>query len=240
MSAKLDTVELLSLTMPLVLVSAGFNHVFHALATSECQLVNSLNGVIGTWDNSMSGVMQRALSLRFPWLLDVAARLRFARAKAVRSCLSIMEEDFRDIFGATAYHHDGEARDLISNIHRANSHTARPKDRLSDTEMMGQGMSSLELMTYFLWKGYYLTSCSLFLSSVSTVAIAGLETTATSTTWALYELSRNERVQQKLRNEIRELVEFKGDDNFTDDDFCKMIYLDAFIVSSISFHCLGL
>lgn len=67
---------------------------------------------------------------------------------------------------------------------------------------------------------------------MATIAIAGFETTATAITWALHELSQNETVQHKLRNEVRDMIEIKGgDSDMTDDDFCRMPYLDAFVVS---------
>ena len=70
------------------------------------------------------------------------------------------------------------------------------------------------------------------LVTVATVAVAGLETTATSITWALHELSQNQNVQKRLREEIREVVDLSGGDcDFSDDDIHSMTYLDAFVVS---------
>lgn len=40
-------------------------------------------------------------------------------------------------------------------------------------------------------------------AEISTFLAAGHETTSTSTTWALYALSKNPRVQEKLRQELQ-------------------------------------
>lgn len=72
------------------------------------------------------------------------------------------------------------------------------------------------------------------LSAVATVAVAGFETTATSLTWALHELSQNQAVQQRLREEIREVSDLSGGGcDFSDDDIHRMTYLDAFVVSRL-------
>lgn len=87
----------------------------------------------------MLGVIQRSLAIRFPWLLKVAAKLPVRRAIAMKACFSIVDKELGDIFDATAYHHDDQAKDFISSILRANAKTAKPKDRLSEIETRGQG-----------------------------------------------------------------------------------------------------
>lgn len=87
----------------------------------------------------MLGVIQRATAVRFPGLLKTAARLPFKRAKALKECFSVIQKELEDIFEATAYHHDDQAKDLISSIMKDNASTARAKDTLSKVETMGQG-----------------------------------------------------------------------------------------------------
>lgn len=87
----------------------------------------------------MLGVVQRATILRFPGLLKVAARLPIPRAKALKECFAIIQKELQVIFDATAYHHDDQAKDLISSIMKANAPTAKAKDTLSKVETMGQG-----------------------------------------------------------------------------------------------------
>lgn len=61
--------------------------------------------------------------------------------------------------------------------------------------------------------------------------MAGLETTSTTITWAVHQLSQSQHVQQRLREEVREIIDIRGDCDFSDDDFHRMPYLDAFVVS---------
>lgn len=176
----------------------------------------------------MLGIIQRTAALRFPGLLKVAARLPFRRAKAMKECFNTIQKDLEDIFNATAYHHNDSAKDLISSIMKANVSTAKAKDALSKTETMGQG--ALLRVPLSLQSKANMTA--LFLVAVATVAVAGFETTATTITWALHELSQNQAVLQRLREEIRAVVDLDGDAcDLTDDHLHKMHYLDAFVVS---------
>ncbi|KAK9893306.1 cytochrome P450 [Cystobasidium minutum MCA 4210] len=188
---------------------AGFNHSFDSIASGESALVRALNTVVGCWDDSMLGVLQRSLAVRFPGLLKFASKLPVRRAIAMKACFSIIEKELGDIFDATAYHHDDHAKDFISSILKANSKTVKAKDRLSEVETKGQ---------------------------VATVAIAGLETTATAITWALYELSINAAVQARLREEVRATIDCRGECTLSDDDLSRMPYLDAFVREVLRFY----
>ena len=74
--------------------------------------------------------------------------------------------------------------------------------------------------------------------------MAGHETTASTITWGLYELSRNPTVQTKVREEIkatRRRAAQRGDDELTVADLDSMKYLLAVIKvgTSPSTHSFG-
>jgi cytochrome P450 len=65
-----------------------------------------------------------------------------------------------------------------------------------------------------------------------TIIFAGHETTATTTTWALFELARNMDLQDKLRNEIlqkRQMKRARQDLDWSWKDFEEMPLLTAFM-----------
>ncbi|KAE9402442.1 cytochrome P450 [Gymnopus androsaceus JB14] len=65
-----------------------------------------------------------------------------------------------------------------------------------------------------------------FSQVISTVVIAGHETTANAIAWALYELAKNPEYQEQLRQEITTKLT-TGDPNYSDLD--ALIHLNAFI-----------
>ncbi|KAJ3539651.1 hypothetical protein NM688_g6334 [Phlebia brevispora] len=78
-----------------------------------------------------------------------------------------------------------------------------PKTRLSEEEMVAQ---------------------------MSTLTLAGHETTASTLTWYLYELARHSEFQTKLRDEVmavRNRISARGETDLTIDDLDSMAYLQA-------------
>ncbi|KAL0575664.1 hypothetical protein V5O48_006321 [Marasmius crinis-equi] len=72
------------------------------------------------------------------------------------------------------------------------------------------------------------------LSQMHIIFLAGHETTATSLTWTLFELSKHPEVQSRLREEIREKerqIAFEGrvQDGLTADDLDALPYLNAVV-----------
>ena len=70
------------------------------------------------------------------------------------------------------------------------------------------------------------------LTVISTILIAGHETTANTLSWMLLELARHPKMQSRLRSEIRETeaaIRTRGDAEFTIADFDAMPYLTAVI-----------
>ncbi|KAI4293824.1 cytochrome P450 [Schizophyllum commune Loenen D] len=99
-----------------------------------------------------------------------------------------------------------EARDLLSVLVRANLAEAE-RDRLTDEEVMGQ---------------------------VPTFLFAGHETTATSTTWAIYQLTLDLGMQSRLRDELQSLT-FAGAEP-TMDELNTLPYLDMFTKEVLRFY----
>uniref|UniRef100_D8PU78 Cytochrome P450 n=1 Tax=Schizophyllum commune (strain H4-8 / FGSC 9210) TaxID=578458 RepID=D8PU78_SCHCM len=99
-----------------------------------------------------------------------------------------------------------EARDLLSVLVRANLAESQ-RDRLTDEEVMGQ---------------------------VPTFVFAGHETTATSTTWAIYQLTLDLGIQSRLREELQTLT-FDGAEP-TMDELNTLQYLDMFTKEVLRFY----
>jgi hypothetical protein len=73
----------------------------------------------------------------------------------------------------------------------------------------------------------------------SALLVAGHDTTAVSLTWLLYELSKNPKDQQRIRDEIkaaRAHVEARGDDDLLPSDLNAMTFTNAVIKVGPSFH----
>ena len=70
------------------------------------------------------------------------------------------------------------------------------------------------------------------LTIISTILLAGHETTSNTLSWTLLELARHPKVQSRLRAEIREMeaaIRARGDTQFTIADFDEMPYTTAVI-----------
>ncbi|TRM57157.1 cytochrome P450 [Schizophyllum amplum] len=74
------------------------------------------------------------------------------------------------------------------------------------------------------------------LAQLSTIIIAGHETTANSICWTLLELCRNPDVQTRLRNEIRAVRRERNEPGLTAATFDAMPYLSAVMKESLRYH----
>ncbi|KAG6809824.1 hypothetical protein H0H92_014607 [Tricholoma furcatifolium] len=99
-------------------------------------------------------------------------------------------------------------KDIMSILVRANS-TENEKLRLTDDEILGL---------------------------VRIIIIAGHETTASTLSWMLLEISRQPNIQKKLRSEIREMrktLQSRGQATYTDTDLDSMPYLNAVLKETL-------
>lgn len=100
-------------------------------------------------------------------------------------------------------------KDLLHLMMRANmAHDVSPKEKLDDAELIGQ---------------------------ITTLLVAGHETTSNQTAWTLWLLAQNHTVQNKLRDEIHEHFGRDMERDIGYDELMSMDYLDA--VCKESFRC---
>ncbi|KAG2157942.1 cytochrome P450 [Suillus bovinus] len=77
------------------------------------------------------------------------------------------------------------------------------------------------------------------LSQIATLLVAGHDTTASSLTWLLYELSKHPEDQRRIRDEIKTArlnVEARGDDDLLPSDFNNMDFTNAVIKEGLRLH----
>ncbi|KAG2756654.1 cytochrome P450 [Suillus brevipes Sb2] len=77
------------------------------------------------------------------------------------------------------------------------------------------------------------------LSQIATLLVAGHDTTASTLTWLLYELSKHPEDQQRIRDEIktaRANAEARGDDDLLPSDFNNMNFTNAVIKEGFRLH----
>ncbi|KAK1225573.1 hypothetical protein PQX77_011465, partial [Marasmius sp. AFHP31] len=139
------------------------------------------------------------------------ARARMAREVGTEVARELVSEKVGEVLDGE---HGKGKKDVMSLLVKANMSSQDEKNKLSDDELYAQ------MLVMF---------------------IAGHETTATSLTWTLLELSRNPRIQDNLRNEIndkrRQLVnEGRTETGFKAEDFESMPYLNAVVKESMRYH----
>ena len=66
--------------------------------------------------------------------------------------------------------------------------------------------------------------------------MAGYDTTGTTLAFACYELAKNSEIQDKLRQEIEDVLDGDSDKNLSYDDLQTMTYLDQIISETLRFH----
>ena len=66
--------------------------------------------------------------------------------------------------------------------------------------------------------------------------VAGYDTTGTTLAWALYELSKNPEVQDRLRNEVEAISDGDMEKDLSYDNLQSMTYLDQVICETLRFH----
>lgn len=77
------------------------------------------------------------------------------------------------------------------------------------------------------------------LCQIATLLVAGHDTTASSLTWLLYELSKHPEDQQRIRDEIkaaRANAEARGDNDLLPSDFNNMDFTNAVIKEGLRLH----
>jgi cytochrome P450 len=141
------------------------------------------------------------------------ARAPFSRLKNTRRVSSMISAVAKELVNekAKAQIAGKGKRDIMSLLVRANM-SADPRVNLSEVEMLAQ---------------------------MQTIMGAGHETTATTMSWSLFELTQHPDVQAKLRAEIlamEQTIRDRGDTEFTYADFDAMPYTIAVMKETLRFH----
>ena len=137
-----------------------------------------------------------------PWIASLPTK----RLKAVKESFAVMESEADKLTAAAreriAAGDEAGGKDLLSLLIRSNSSEVA-KSRMSDDEVRGQ---------------------------ITTILLAGHETTSTALTWILHLLSTRPAVQDRLRTEARQAfadARAKGQEYPTADELLALPYLDA-------------
>ena len=68
------------------------------------------------------------------------------------------------------------------------------------------------------------------------ILVAGYDTTGSTLAFALYELSKNQNVQEKIREELNEITNGDNEKEFTYEDLKSLNYLDQVICETLRLH----
>ncbi|PPQ73604.1 hypothetical protein CVT24_008062 [Panaeolus cyanescens] len=209
---RIDALSWLSRATLDVIGLTGFNYDFEAL-TPDGPDKNELNRAFKTLfetggELNVPAVLRSLFPIfRFlPVPGDAEAKIAF------RNMFRISAELLRDTrarLQAESFDSASKgwrSRDMLSLLVRANAMPGIPEDqRLSDNDVLSQ---------------------------IPTFIIAGHETTSVGTCWALYALSRNKRVQNKLRKELLAFPSHLP----TNDELHGLQYLDHVVRESLRLY----
>ena len=67
------------------------------------------------------------------------------------------------------------------------------------------------------------------------IMVAGYDTTGSTLSFACYQLAKNPAVQDRLREEVAEVLEAK-DDDLKYDDIKKLTYMDQVLAETLRYH----
>ena len=180
---------------------AGFDYHFNSLdGGDEDELSAAFNKAFEAGQQFNVLTLLRAFVPIFRLIKD-------ARARSMDASMATMRRIGMQLIAEkkAALQHDyktgstSHGRDLLTLLIKSNMAYENENHRMSDDEVLGQ---------------------------ISTFLTAGHETTSTSTTWALYALTKYPEVQRKLR---QELLESRLGDEPSMADLDKLPYLDNFV-----------
>ncbi|KAI5899118.1 cytochrome P450 [Schizophyllum commune H4-8] len=214
--ARLNVLGELSLMTLDVIGRAGFGYDFNALdgEAESNELSRAFATLIGgprkqsSW-LERAGSLLRDLQPIFPalrfWPAPGDEALRTARATMDRIGRQLLSEaKAKALVGWKDEEGERRPRDLLSFLVRANL-AESAKERMSDEDVLAQ---------------------------VPTFLVAGHETTATATTWAIYHLTQDLAIQNRLRDELHAL----DNDAPSLDELNSLPYLDMFVKEVLRFY----
>ena len=189
-----------------VIALAGFDYNTGSLDGKENTLAKALTKVLDP-DILNPPVL---LFLQGSEELPLIGRLPLGRKRDLNMASGVLLNEARQIIKETNRKLDADdlhdRKDLVALLVKANK---KENHGLTDEEVMAQ---------------------------ITTFLAAGNETSSTTLSWALLELTKRPKIQDKLRAEIRKLKEDMkagGREEYTIDDLNDMKYLEALTVSHI-------
>ncbi|KAF8583570.1 cytochrome P450 [Ramaria rubella] len=217
-STVLDVPSWLARTTLDAMGAAAFDYEFGALDEADNELSNSFRNLFADsfYKRSDFTIIFEALWGYLPLgLVGVMQKLMPTKQlKRLRRYMKVARSVARNILDTqTQSHAAGKegGKDVMSILIKANL-SEDPKTKLSDDEIMAQ---------------------------LTTFILAGHETTASTMTWALYELSRHPGFQSQVREEIattRAKAAQRGDTELTVADLDSMKYLLSLMKETLRYH----
>ncbi|KAG6902666.1 hypothetical protein C0995_013358 [Termitomyces sp. Mi166 len=201
--SRVDALSWLSRTTLDVIGLAGFSYKFDAL--SEDPKKNELNAAFAIMFKAGTRLtLIPIIRNYFPFLRFLKTEQDVKAAEAKKTMTRISHELLRE--SKYSVHEKGEKRDLLTLLVNSNMATDIPEhQRMSDQDVLAQ---------------------------IPTFLVAGHETTSTGTTWALYALTQDKAVQNKLREELLTV----DTDNPTMDQLNALPYLDMVVRETLRVH----
>ncbi|CAE6426980.1 unnamed protein product [Rhizoctonia solani] len=187
---------------------AGFDYHFNALdGNDEDELSKAFNTAFESGQNFSTLAILQAFMPILRFIPDERSRGRAASMATMhRIGMKLIAEKKAALEQDYKTGSTSHGRDLLTLLIKSNMADENQAHRMSDDEVLGQ---------------------------ISTFLTAGHETTSTSTTWALYVLTKHPQVQHKLR---QELLESRLGDEPSMNDLDKLPYLDSFVKECLRVH----
>ncbi|KAF8512621.1 cytochrome P450 [Hysterangium stoloniferum] len=217
-SSVVDILPWLAHTTLDAIGEVGFGYQFGALDQgSKSKLAqaydNLFSKAFGKRPDSMI-VMDAVMGWVPQWMVSFFLSLPFARLEILHKYNKVALGVAKEVVdGQTAIYASGKegSKDIMSVLVRANL-AEEPEFKLSDKEVMSQ---------------------------LTTLFLAGHETTASTLTWTVYELARHPEYQKLVKDEIkatREQASRRGDKELSVADLDSMKYLLAIMKETLRFH----
>ncbi|KAA1474654.1 cytochrome P450 [Dentipellis sp. KUC8613] len=200
-------------TLDIIGVS-GFNYEFGALDNAENEVSEAYRGLLveGSLYPSKLDVVFKSFWKYIP--AEILHLVRFLPATVYvrfRRYTTFMGRFAPEVFRRNEAQREGELKDVISVLQRANS-AEDPAKRLNPTELYDQ---------------------------ISTILLAGHDTTSYTLTWFFWELSKHTSWQTKIRDEVmamRHNITARGDTDPSAADLDGMPFLNAALKESMRLH----
>ncbi|GJJ15839.1 hypothetical protein Clacol_010117 [Clathrus columnatus] len=213
----IDVTTWVSRTMLNIIGQVGFNYDFEALDDAKNPLAESYKDLFAetTYKRSNGMLIFEAFWGYLPfWMVKLIQKLPAGKLKRFHAYRKVARQVARDMIKVQTEHYlygNEGGKDMLSILIRANL-SGDPSVKISDNEIESQ---------------------------LTTLMLAGHDTTASSIMWGLYELSRDQVSQQHIREEIANVrlrISQRGDEKLTITDLETMKYLSAFIKELHRFH----